>query len=131
MRLNDISINAYVTKQLQDMVKEMQDDVKNLLAKINRRKLKSNTQKALFALLTAKNEWVSRSSIRIPSVGARLRDLRKPQFGGFQVECTSASKLGKRSQENRRPTYYRVNPSSVTFTKVSKVFEGVINTSNQ
>lgn len=109
----------------------MQDDVKNLLAKINRRKLRNNTQKALFALLTAKNEWVSLSSIRIPSVGARLRDLRKPQFGGFQVECTSASKLGKRTQNKRRPTYYRVNPSSVTLPKVAKVFEGVIDASNK
>ena len=120
----------------------MQDDVKQLLATINRRKLKTNTQKVLFALLTAKNEWVNRSSIRIPSVGARLRDLRKPQFGGFNVECASASKLGKRTRvktqmttqgqvslEQTRPTYYRVNPSSVTVSKVTKVFEGVISAS--
>lgn len=112
------------------MVKEMQDDVKTLLAKINRRKLKNNTQKVLFALLTSKNEWVSRTSLKVPSVGSRLRDLRKPQFGGFQIQCTSASKLGKRSQENRRPTYYRVDPSSVTFNKVAKVFEGVVAISN-
>jgi hypothetical protein len=123
----------------------MQDDVINLLAKINRRKLKNNTQKVLFTLLTAKNEWISRSSIRIPSAGSRLRDLRKPQFGGFKVECASATKLGKRTRikaaqtttgvsiatEKKRQTYYRVNPSSVTLNKVAKVFEGVINTSNQ
>lgn len=108
----------------------MQDNVKNLLAKVNRRKLKNNTQKVLLKLLTAKTEWVSRVSLRVPSVGSRLRDLRKPQFGSFQVDCASANKLGKRTQENRRPTYYRLNPSSVTLTKVSKVFEGVINTSN-
>lgn len=119
-----------VQNKITGWFKEMQDDVKTLLASINRRKLRNNTQKVLFALLTAKNEWVSRTSLKIPSVGARLRDLRKPQFGGFQVDCTSASKLGKRSQENRRPTYYRVNPSSVTLTKVAKVFEGVITTSN-
>lgn len=122
----------------------MQDDIKRLLTSINRRKLKTNTQKVLFTLLTAKNEWVSRSSIRIPSVGARLRDLRKPQFGGFKVECASANKLGKRTRtrtqatiagpvtlENTRPTYYRVNPSSVTLSNVTKIFEGVISTSNQ
>lgn len=123
----------------------MQDDIKKLLASINRRKLKNNTQKVLFTLLTAKNEWVSRSSIRIPSVGARLRDLRKPQFGGFKVECASANKLGKRTRtrtqltiqgpvatlENTRPTYYRVNPSSVTLSNVTKIFEGVISASNQ
>lgn len=109
----------------------MQDDVKRLLASINRRKLRNNTQRVLLALLTAKNEWVSRSSIRIPSVGARLRDLRKPQFGGFKVECASAARLGKRAQENRRPTYYRVNPNTVTTTRVAKVFEGVISASNQ
>lgn len=119
------------------------DNIKNLLASINRRKLKNNTQKVLLTLLTSKTEWVSRSSIRIPSVGARLRDLRKPQFGGFEVECASASKLGKRTRmrtqtvnssaplERVRPTYYRVNPSSVTVSRVAKVFEGVINTSNQ
>lgn len=109
----------------------MQENIKKLLASVNRRKLRNNTQRVLFALLTAEGEWVSRSSIRIPSVGARLRDLRKPQFGGFKVECVSASKLGKRIPENRRPTYYRVNPNSVTLSRVSKVFEGVISTSNQ
>lgn len=118
---------------------KMQSNVRNLLANVNRRKLKNNTQKVLFALLTAKTEWVSRSSIRIPSVGARLRDLRKPQFGGFKVECASAHKLGKRvrsasnpiSLEQTRPTYYRVDPSTVTLNRVTKVFEGVINTSQQ
>lgn len=128
----------------------MQDDVKKLLASVNRRKLRNNTQKVLFALLTARNEWVSRSSIRVPSVGARLRDLRKPQFGGFQVECVSASKLGKRTQTRRiarkgefvrqgdnslnsvtRSTYYRVNPNSVTVSRVAKVFEGVISAHQQ
>ncbi len=112
------------------MVKEMQDDIKTLLAKINRRKLKNNTQKVLFALLTSKKEWVSRTSLKIPSVGSRLRDLRKPQFGSFQIQCTSANKLGRRSQENCRPTYYRVDPSSVTLNKVAKVFEGVVAVSN-
>lgn len=104
----------------------MQDNVKALLRNVNIRKLKNNTQKVLFKLLTAKTEWVSRVSIKIPSVGARLRDLRKSQFGGFQVDCASASKLGKRSQENNRSTYYRVNPASVTLSNVTKVFEGVI-----
>lgn len=107
------------------------NNIKTLLAKVNRRKLKNNTQRVLLTLLTTKNKWVSRSSIKIPSVGARLRDLRKPQFGSFKVECTSGSSLGKRSQENSRPTYYRVNPNSVTVSRVTKVFEGVINTSNQ
>lgn len=110
----------------------MQREVKTLVSRISRRRLTNNTQRALFALLTANEEWVSRSSIRVPSVGARLRDLRKPQFGGFKVECASANRLerteptGRRTQNRTRQTFYRLNPNSITLAKVSKVFEGVV-----
>lgn len=116
------------------MVIRMHSNVKTLVSRINRRRLTNNTQKALLALLTANEEWVSRSSIRVPSVGARLRDLRKPQFGGFKVECASANKLERRTRRGssgNRQTFYRLNPNSVTLSKVVKVFEGVINTSDK
>lgn len=112
----------------------MQNNVKTLVARIDRRRLTNNTQRALLALLTAKEEWVSRSSIRVPSAAARVRDLRKVQFGGFKVECASANKLKRRNQKGtvgHRQTFYRLNPNSVTLTKVAQVFEGVINTSSK
>ena len=104
----------------------MQDDIRKLIATINRRQLKNNTQKALFTLLTSKTEWVNRNSVRIPSAAARLRDLRKPQFGGFQVECASASMLKRRVADPKRTTYYRINPSSLTADRLAKAFKGVI-----
>ncbi len=111
----------------------MQVSVKNLVARIDRRKLTNNTQRTLLSLLTAKTEWVSRSSIRVNSVGARIRDLRKPEFGGFQVECASARELGRpvRKTKGIRQTFYRLTPSSVTSAKVISVFEGVIATTQK
>ncbi len=106
----------------------MQENVRNIVNRIDRRQLTNNTQRALLALLTSKDEWVSRSSIRVPSVGARLRDLRKPQFGAFKVECVSATRLERpvRRGTVTRQTFYRLNPNSVTVARVQKVFEGVI-----
>ena len=106
----------------------MQSDVKNIVRKINRRQLTNNTQRALFALLTAKTEWVARTAINVPSVGARIRDLRKPQFGRFAVQCATANKLERRARKgaSTRQTFYRLDPQSVTAKKVTKVFEGVI-----
>lgn len=101
---------------------ELSKKVSQLVANIDRRKLTNNTQRVLLSMLTAKNEWVPRTSIRVPSVSARLRDLRKAEFGGFQLECRSSEK------DNHR-TFYRLSPRSVTFDRVRKVFEGVVVTS--
>lgn len=112
----------------------MQNEVKSMVSRINKRRLTNNTQRVLLTLLTSKSEWVSRTSIRIPSVSARLRDLRKAQFGGFKVECASANKLERKTRKgavHSRQTFYRLNPTSVTTSRVAKVFEGVINTSNK
>jgi hypothetical protein len=107
----------------------MRKDVRTLLAKIDRSKLQTNTQKVLYRLLNAENEWVSRSTIRIPSVGSRLRDLRKPQYGSFTVECETARSLQKRTRAaTNHPTFYRLNSSSVTREKVASIFKGVIST---
>ena len=108
-------------------------NVSSVVSQVNRRKLTNNTQRVLLALLISKDEWVSRSSIRVPSVGSRLRDLRKPQFGGFKIECVSANKLNRKTNGviDNHQTFYRLNPSSVTPGRVAKVFEGVISTSNK
>ena len=97
--------------------------------KINRRKLANNVQRVLISLVKAGNDgWVPRTSLRIPSVGARIRDLRKPEFGGFEVECKSANDLNKnsRSVQTSRQTFYRIVPRSVTVTRLSKALKGVI-----
>lgn len=107
----------------------MINSVKNIVAAIDRRKLTNNTQRALLSLLNAKTDWVSRSSIRVNSASARIRDLRKAEFGGFNIECATATQLGRSTrQKSGRQTFYRLVPSSVTTTKVTKVFEGVIAT---
>lgn len=104
-------------------------NVRQLVRQINRRQLKNNTQRVLLALLTAGDQWVSRSSLRVPSAGARLRDLRKAQFGQFNVECRTASELKRSVTVNNkggRVTFYRINPQTVTVNRVMKAFEGVI-----
>lgn len=101
------------------------NEVVNVVKNINRRMLRNNTQRTLLALLTAKKDWVPRSALRIPSVGARLRDLRKTEFGGFKIECTGAAKAGiktRKSTNVKRQTFYRISPDSVTPNKVARVF---------
>jgi len=107
----------------------MDTKVSTLINKINPRKLQTNTQKVLYKLLSVgENEWVSRSSIKVPSASARLRDLRKPQYGSFVVECVTAKALNKRSKttSTTKQTFYRINSSSITLNKVASIFEGVI-----
>lgn len=105
-------------------------NVERIVSNIDRRKLKNNVQRTLFALLTSKDEWVSRSAIRVNSAASRLRDLRKEEFGGFVVDCATATQLGRKTAKNAaRKTFYRLRDSSVTLSRVTKVFEGVIATS--
>lgn len=101
--------------------------VTSIVESINRRKLTNNTQRVLHSLLKAKGGWVSRTAFRVPSAGSRLRDLRKPQYGGFTVECASANDLNKRaSKNNARVTYYRINPKTVTASALEQIFKGVV-----
>lgn len=103
------------------------NNVKEIVARVDRRKLTNNTQRVLHSLLTAKNEWVARSMVRVNSAPARIRDLRKAEFGGFDIECATAKQLGKRTrQKSGRQTFYRIVPSSITPNKVNQVFEGVV-----
>lgn len=106
----------------------MNEKVRNIVDRIDRRKLKNNTQRVLLALLTSNEEWVSRTSIRVPSVSARLRDLRKERFGGFQVECQTAQELKRQAatRSSRRPTFYKLNPRTVTVQRVLRAFSSVL-----
>jgi len=104
-------------------------NVSSVVSGVNRRKLVNNVQRVFMSLVNAGNDgWVPRTVLRVPSVGARIRDLRKAEFGGFQVECASASDLNKvsRSAKTSRQTFYRIVPRSVTASRVGKVLKGVI-----
>ena len=90
----------------------MKREVRTVLGQVNRKSL-NNTQRVLMQLLNAEGEWVSRAAIRVPSVGSRLRDLRKAEFGSFQIRCATAQELGKRST-NTRATFYSIEPRSIT-----------------
>lgn len=103
--------------------------------RINRRTLNNNTQRVLHSLLTpqANDGWVARTAIHVPSATARIRELRRAEFGGFRVECITADELKSRnpsrcvrSSVTSNQTFYRVVPSSVTVTALQKVFKGVI-----
>ncbi len=54
------------------------------------------------------------------SAAARVRDLRKTQFGKFRVECSSAASLKKRGERNTY--FYRIRPNTVTKRQVETVF---------
>jgi hypothetical protein len=103
--------------------------INKMLQSVTRGKCVNNVQKVFLALVNASNDgWVSRTSFRVPSASARLRDLRKAEFGGFKVECRSATELNRRSRSTKtaRQTFYRIVPTSVTPTGVTKVLKGVI-----
>lgn len=97
-------------------------NIKTTLKTINRRKLTNNTQKVAFRLLNANGSWVSRRELEktISSASARIRDLRKEQFGGFNVECASAPSLKKKGV--RGTFFYRIEPSQVKKIQISKIF---------
>lgn len=101
-----------------------------IVNRVNRRRLRNNTQKVLLALLGAGGEWVARTSLRIPSAASRIRDLRTLEFGKLDIECASAAELGvtRRSVKTKNPTYYRLNVASKALTvgKISKIFDGAI-----
>ncbi len=101
----------------------------SVVRKVDRRRLANNVQRVLFSLIKAeKDGWIPRTALRIPSVGARIRDLRKSEFGGFEVECKTPSDLNRcgRSVKTNRQTFYRIVPRSVTVTRLSKALKGVI-----
>ncbi|KKN70826.1 hypothetical protein LCGC14_0427180 [marine sediment metagenome] len=103
---------------------------KEIVAGVSRRRLNNNTQRVLFSLVKAASNggWVARTTLRVPSVGARIRDLRKPLFGGFEVECASATDLNRTrpSSVTERQTFYRIVPGTVTVSALRQALKGVI-----
>lgn len=98
---------------------------KSMLKNVNRRQFRNNTQRVAYRLLSANGEWISRRQLESTVGGAvtsRVRDLRKAEFGGFQVQCASATELGKRG--DHRSYFYRIPPRTVRKTQVETVFSG-------
>jgi len=104
--------------------------VQKMVQNVSRRDLVNNTQRVLVDLLSARTKqgWVARTSIKVPSAAARIRDLRKDTYGGFRIECAKAEDIDFRGSTSQveNQTYYRIVPSSVTSSAVRKAFKGVI-----
>jgi hypothetical protein len=115
----------------EEMSRTTSRKVLEFLAGRRRRSLKTNAQKALFSLLIADGDWVSRVSLRVPSVGSRIRELRTGKFGGFDIKCARGDNnrvfsRKRKSEITDQPTFYRLNPKSVTMSSLRKVFGEVI-----
>jgi hypothetical protein len=94
--------------------------IKATIQNIENRKLTNNTQKVGLRLLNA-GDWVPRSYLRrIPSATARVRDLRKDQFGGFQVQCKSSDELNKKT--SKKTYYYKIDTNKITKKQLEKLF---------
>ena len=98
----------------------MKNSVTMYLETLNPRRFETNTQRALFKLLKS-GDWVRLNDFRIPSAGARIRDLRKERYGGFEVKCRSAASLERNG--SRHTFYYKLSQRNLTTAKVRRVFE--------
>lgn len=96
-------------------------NIQTTIQNIKNSAITNNTQRVGLRLLTAQGDWIPRSRLtRIPSATSRIRDLRKEQFGGFQVECKSSEELNKKT--SNRTYYYRINPNKITKKQLSTLF---------
>jgi len=90
-------------------------------SKFKTSQMRNNTQKVLLRLLRAEGEWVSRAALALvsPSASARVRDLRKSEYGRIEVECRSAKELKRTAP--RGTFFYRINPRRITKTQLDQV----------
>ena len=99
----------------------MKPEITRFVESLDRRTFTNNTQRVLHTMLTTPGDgWVSLARTRVPSAGARIRDLRKASFGRINVECKAASELGLRGDS--RTFLYRVSPRGLTVTQLRSVF---------
>ncbi len=90
----------------------MQTEVTKYVRSLNRRHFTKNVQRVLFTLLTAEKHTVSRGALRVPSATSRLRDLRKTEYGNFDIDCLTGT----------RTTFYRLNTNNITLNQLRSVF---------
>jgi len=101
----------------------MNTNIINYITGLNRRNFTNNTQRALHVLLMASlngTGWVSRGSVRVASAAARIRDLRKTEYGQFDVKCASSLDLGRTG--GTRTTFYKINTKSISLAQLQTVF---------
>lgn len=103
---------------------KLNKSVTSIVDSIQPRDCQNLTQKVLLTFLRSDKEFITRSSMRIPNVGSRVRDLRKAEFGGFNVECVR----GERNSKGGYSTSYRLDPQSVTAERVKMAFASVLST---
>lgn len=111
------------TKTVTGVSKQVQD----VLRRVDRKQLRNNTQRVLLSLLTT-DGWVPRTVLRVPNAAARVRDLRKEEFGGFDVQCATPEDLmvEGRSDVTDKQTFYRLDRNSVTLSAVKTALKGVV-----
>jgi hypothetical protein len=98
----------------------MNTTITQYVRSLNRRNFTNNVQRVLFALLTNDAHTVSRGSLRVPSATSRLRDLRKSEFGNFDITCLSSTDLGRTGTPT---TFYHLNTNNITLNQLRSVFE--------
>lgn len=103
----------------------MRQDVRNYVNSLNTRNFTNNNQRVLYTLVSSIDEgdggWVSLNKFRVNSTGSRIRDLRKSEYGGFDVLCRSASKLERRGGQHT--FYYKLGQRNLTVAKLRRVFK--------
>ena len=97
---------------------------RQMVSSVDSRKLRNNTQRVLVALLRAEGEWVPRSNVRVANATSRMRELRRPEYGGFDVQVATAAELGRTG--GTRQTYYRINPRTITVDRVATVLRDAV-----
>jgi hypothetical protein len=101
----------------------MNTNIANYITGLNRRNFTNNTQRALHVLLMASlngTGWVSRGSVRVASAPARIRDLRKADYGQFEIQCASSFQLGRTG--GTRTTFYKINTQGISLAQLRTVF---------
>lgn len=97
-----------------------------MVSSIDSRKLRNNTQRVCVALLRAEGDWVPRTEVRVANATSRIRELRRPEYGAFDVQVATATELGRPGGVRR--TYYRINPRTITADRVATVLRGAVST---
>ena len=97
---------------------------RQMVSSVDSRKLRNNTQRVLVALLRAEGDWIPRSNVRVANATSRMRELRRPEYGGFDVQVATAAELGRPGGSRR--TYYRLNPRTVTAERIASVLQTAI-----
>ena len=105
----------------------MKESVRNFVNKLESSNFTNNNQRVLYQLLTelkSGNGWIVNDRFDVKSAGSRIRDLRKYQFGGFDILCRSAKKLGATGYG--QTYYYKLAQRNLTIGKLKVIFGNIL-----